>query len=386
MSNLKIAVCAAGNAGYTLAGDLALQGLEVNLLELPRFEDNIRPVMEKGVIEVAGACRNGFAKLNMATTNLEKGLKGVKVILFAMPAYGHVEWTKACAPYIEEEQIIVLNPEYTLGSVEVAHTLSEEGVDMDKVTVGATNCLIYYTRRYLPNRVWCLAVKHKMPFATFPAKKTMETVKFLNQFYPQDDKKRGLLIPVENVLKTSLGNINPVGHVPLMILQAPGAELGKNPYTNAFNSKAWRRMRKALAKETLSLQRAYGLKPESQNYIVNVIMYPPRTRRPSSPIDSGQPPPKWVTGATNPPTPRLYKPDTRLNLLKMRYMTEDVPYGLVGISGLGDLANIPTPVTDAAVTIASTITGSDFWKEGRNLKKLGLADMKKEELIRYLNG
>lgn len=377
MTKPKIAVLGGGNGGFTFAADLTLAGFDVNLFELPRFEESIEAVKESRGIEVAGACRKGFARLNMVTTDIEEALKGVKVILFAMPSYGHAEFARVCAPYLEEGQILVLNPEYTLGSIEVANILSEEGVDLDKITIGATNCLVYATRKFLPNKVWCLAVKEKMPFSAFPAKKTMEALEVLNQIYPQDDKRRGVLIPAENVLKTSIGNINPLEHVPMMILKAVDVELGEEPYLKCRESEAVKRMRDAMNRECMALERAYGLKPESWYYIHDVLMYPPGLVR-ASVLEA----PEWVKPEN---IPRLYRPDAGLNLLKMRYMTEDVPYSLVGISGLGDIADVPTPVIDSTITLASTITGTDFWVEGRTVEKLGIADLSKEKLIKYVN-
>jgi opine dehydrogenase len=69
----------------------------------------------------------------------------------------------------------------------------------------------------------------------------------------------------------------------------------------------------------------------------------------------------------------------------MRYMTEDIPFGFVGLSQLGKVAGVPTPVIDSAIILGSTITKRDFWIQGRTLDKLGLGDMTKEEIINYVN-
>lgn len=377
MAKPKIAVLGGGNAGFTFAGDLTLAGFEVNLYELPRFEESIVGVREHSGIEIAGACRSGFAKLNIVTSDLEKALKEVRVILFATPSFGHAAFAKECSGYLESGQIIVINAEYTLGSVEVANILIEEGVNLDKVTIGATNSLVYATRKYLPNRVWCGTVKAKMPFATFPAKKTMETIEFLNQIYPQDDGERGVLIPAENVLETSIGNINPLIHVPMMLLKAVNVELGEDPTLKCRDSEAYRKMRDAMNRECIAIERALGLKPQSWYYIYNHIMYPLGLFR-ASPEEA----PEWVKPENQ---PGYYASGAGLNLLKMRYMTEEIPYGLVGISGIGEVISVPTPVIDSAITLGSCITGIDFWNEGRTSERLGIANFSKQELLKYVN-
>ena len=66
-----------------------------------------------------------------------------------------------------------------------------------------------------------------------------------------------------------------------------------------------------------------------------------------------------------------------------RYITEDLPYGLVQRSQLGLLVGIPTPIIDSIIHLGSGICEIDFWK-GRTLQDLGLAGMTKEEIMRYL--
>jgi len=69
-----------------------------------------------------------------------------------------------------------------------------------------------------------------------------------------------------------------------------------------------------------------------------------------------------------------------------RYIIEDLPYGLVPMSQLGDKLGVETPLMDAIVTMGSYVCDIDFWKEGRTLEELGVADMSKEELLAYVNG
>jgi len=142
----KVAVLGSGNGGLTHAGDFALAGHEVNLCELPQFKGNLDPIVEAGGIEMLGACRNGFAKIDMITTDMEKALSGVEVILVVTPAYGHIAFAEAMAPYLEDGQIVVLNPGYSFGALEVANVLKEKGVHLNRIMLGAVAILVYATR------------------------------------------------------------------------------------------------------------------------------------------------------------------------------------------------------------------------------------------------
>ncbi|GAI60830.1 unnamed protein product [marine sediment metagenome] len=70
------------------------------------------------------------------------------------------------------------------------------------------------------------------------------------------------------------------------------------------------------------------------------------------------------------------------SLVKSRYITEDIPYGLVPIAKLGRHFNVVTPVIDAVIELASVINQTNYWKEGMSLEELGLATLSTEELGR----
>jgi opine dehydrogenase len=367
LKKYKIAVLGAGNAGVTFAGDLTLAGHCVNLCDLPHFEERLVPIREsKGEIEMAGACRNGFAKLNLYTTDVAQALKGVEVIMIASPAFRHQAFAEAISPHLQDGQIIVLNPGYSFGAVEVATILKKNGVNLNSVLIGSTVAMVYGTRKYCGSKVYANAVKAKVPFAAFPAK---------NEIFPQEDGKRGVLIPTTNELKTTLENINPPAHVPMMLLKAVYVELGEEPYDKCDKSHAVKCMMKAINQETLAITEAFGLEPLGYEFIHDVLMYPYWLRLPRSTER-----PAWAVPENMP-----WEYTTKANLLNMRYLHEDVPYGLVAISELGEMVNVPTPVIDSAITLASIITETDFKAKGRTLEKLGLNGMSNEELLCFLN-
>jgi opine dehydrogenase len=68
----------------------------------------------------------------------------------------------------------------------------------------------------------------------------------------------------------------------------------------------------------------------------------------------------------------VFKDSPAPSTLAARYVTEDVPYGLVPIAELGRLAGVPTPVASALTVVASAALGRDFLGEGRTLARMGL--------------
>jgi opine dehydrogenase len=47
--------------------------------------------------------------------------------------------------------------------------------------------------------------------------------------------------------------------------------------------------------------------------------------------------------------------------LDYRYITEDVPYGLVTWSSIGDMLGVPNPTMKACIQIASVLLDRNFW-------------------------
>jgi opine dehydrogenase len=58
--------------------------------------------------------------------------------------------------------------------------------------------------------------------------------------------------------------------------------------------------------------------------------------------------------------------------LKTRYLIEDIPMGLRLWSSLGDMLDVPTPVSDAIITVVSILLDEDYWKTGRVVETLGI--------------
>ena len=59
------------------------------------------------------------------------------------------------------------------------------------------------------------------------------------------------------------------------------------------------------------------------------------------------------------------------NVSNSRYVTEDVPQGLVLLESLGEILNVATPITTGLINIAGACLNMDFRIEGRTINKIG---------------
>ena len=67
-----------------------------------------------------------------------------------------------------------------------------------------------------------------------------------------------------------------------------------------------------------------------------------------------------------------------------RYITEDLPYGLVPMVHLARQFKVATPIIDGIIALASVVNQTDYLKEGLSLKDLGLQGLNKEQIAKAL--
>jgi len=71
--------------------------------------------------------------------------------------------------------------------------------------------------------------------------------------------------------------------------------------------------------------------------------------------------------------------------LSHRYIFEDVPMSLVPIASLGAHYGVSVRGMDSIIRLACIVHRTDYWRRGRTLEKLGVANLSVSELTRYVN-
>ncbi|MBQ6545275.1 MAG: NAD/NADP octopine/nopaline dehydrogenase family protein [Lachnospiraceae bacterium] len=360
----KITIIGAGNGGCTYAAYLGLRGHSVCLCETPAFAGNLTDIEAAGGLVMRGAL-TGFGPVSRCTTDVAEACAWSDYILVVVPAFAHRSLAQWMAPHLRSGKTVILNPGAVLGAAEFLSVLRECGCTED-VTVGETSSNAFACRRYRPNDVNVLGIKEKLYVACIPANRTEKTVEALNAFFPT-------FTAIPNIFYTSLMNGNAILHPISAVLNAAWIEMTQGDFDFY-----WGGMTPGVCenidrvdKERLAVAEAYGFPQVSLNEL-NHIYY-------------GHP--EWATlydffsrSKVHGGTPEARAPKTT----RHRYITEDVPYGLVPISELGRKAGIPTPHIDAVITLTSTFNGTDYRKEGRSLENLGLEDRDKTGITVFL--
>jgi opine dehydrogenase len=247
----KFCVLGAGHGGLAMAGHLAIKGFNVNLYN--RGRNRIKPVVQRKAIKVEGEVK-GIGKVALASTNIQECIKGVAVLMVVVPANAHRFIAEACAPYLKENQVVILNPGRTGGALEFYNVLKQKKLKRFPF-IAEAQTFLYASRALGPAHAKIFSVKNSVPLATLPAYWIPGILKIINRAFPQ-------FIPGDNIFKTSFENIGAIFHPALTILNAGWIEstYGDFEYYIKGASPSVAQILEKLDRERLDVAGALGIK------------------------------------------------------------------------------------------------------------------------------
>lgn len=359
---MKISVLGAGNGGCTTAADLARRGIPCTLFDLPRFEAVLAPIRDSAVLHLTGAFGEHTVPAPAVTTDVRDAVEDADILVLAIPSFAQEPFARACAPFVHPGQIAVLTPGGTGGALAFAAVLAREGAP-DGVVVAETLSLPYACRKVEPNHVHVGGVKQNLPVAAFPAIDTATVLTALEPVFPR------MLVAAAHVLETSLNNPNAMAHPVPALLNAGWIETTGGDfrfYTDGVSPSVGRVM-DALDRDRLALLAALGLEE------VPAIEWDRRLY--------------GLVGATSYEVNRdsvIHRGIRAPDSMRSRYLTEDVPYGLVPLASIAHQLGVETPLIDLFIDLASTLLGEDLRAAGRTADSLGLAGMDAPRMLEYV--
>lgn len=347
MVEQPIAVIGAGNGGLALASTLSLKGGRVSICDLvPSIINPLREV--GGVFQIRNGVKS-FAPFQAISCEYSQALSGAMLVLVVTPASAHASVAKSIAPHLLPGATVVLNPGRTGGAMEV-HAIFESLCPEKDITVAETQSLLYACRKTGPAEVTIKAEKKILNIAALPHGRVADVVSLLQPYF-------SVFTPVGSVFETSLANIGAMFHPAPTLFNAGWIESthGSFEYYLQGISPSVANVVEQMDKERVRVARAFGLGLPSAL--------------------------KWLSLTYGVEADSLYEaiqanaaykgikaPDS----INVRYLTEDVPTGLVPISELGRLAGCETPVIDRVIDMVSALLQVNFREKGRNLHSLGL--------------
>jgi len=357
MNKTKFAVIGAGNGGHAFSAHLALLGFQVSLYDIEAKK--VKDLKITGKIQVNGAVQ-GEATIHLITNHIGEAIRDVNVIMVVIPAVYHAGIVKKMVPYLQNNQVIVLNPGATGGALEIRNVLKQEKCSAE-IIVAETNTLLYACRSSKAGEVNIGGVKDLVYVSALPSSKINEVVEKLNEAFPQYK-------PLPTTMFTSLENVNAMLHPAPMLLNTGRIETNQTFrfYLDGYTPSVVKIVEN-MDNERLSVGKAFGIKLPSLSDWYK-FSYGVKGENLSEVIQNMKP----------------YEDIQCSNTLNSRYLFEDIPTGLVPISELARAVNVKTPTIDSIIELGSTVLGRDFWAEGRSLSKLGLSGMNANQICEIL--
>lgn len=358
-----VAIIGAGIGGIYLAAELGVAGFKLRLHDID--DAKLADIRAFGGIDVEGR-RGGFAAVERATRDLPSAVDGADVIIVVTGGNAQPTVARSLAPLLSDGQIVLLVQGNTGGSLLVRRALDQAGCRAD-VAVAEMDNYPYSCRRLAPTRIRPIIAKRWLQIATFPGHRIAEVHPRLSPLFPQ-------AVAAPNALYTGMTNANAMLHVANCVANAARIESGQAYRFYAEGvTPAVARLYQAINQERVAVaaaldasvpsledwfERVYGVRDANLVETCRQLTY-------------NKDGPYQVTG-----TPTS---------LDHKFITEDVPTGLVPMSALGTAAGVPTPAIDALIGVVRHMTGRDFADEGRTLRRLGLDGMSAPEIRRIMD-
>ncbi len=357
----RYAVLGAGHGGKAMAAHLALMGAEVALWN--RTFEHISMVKKRGGIELdsANGGPHGFGDLKLVTSDISEALAFAQVIMVVLPSSAHADIAKAAAPHLQDGQIVILHPGRTLGALEFAKVIRDNGCVAD-VTVAEAETFIYASRADGPAQARIFRIKEAVPLAALPACRTEDVLRCIQHAYPQ-------FIDGVDVLHTGLNNMGAIFHPALTLLNAGWIEHTHGDYQFYIDgvTPSVARVLEVLDRERVTVASSVGIRARTSLEWLKLA------------YDTvGE---DLHEAIHNQPGYYGIKAPTTLN---HRYIFEDVPMSLVPIASLGMRYGVSVRGMESVIRIGSIIHRTDYWRRGRTVERLGLEQWSVSELTRFV--
>ena len=396
LKNSPIAVLGGGAVGKTVAADCVLGGnKEVRLFDLEPFACTTLKDVEKTGITLKGLEKNkygfkrtGTAHFSLVTTDIKEAVQGSKLIIVAIPSVAHDTFFEKLVPGLEDGQSIHIIPD-NYGSLKLRKKMRELKSDK-RVIIGGWSSAPYGTRvetegGVMTSECWLVYRALTLRGAALPSTDQeifLNSSKYLGCF---DSITQGDGPTSGNtVLDIGFSNVNPVLHCPGTLLGVGVMENwgvifgGNDKYTYSIYSHAY-------CKSIAEVQYAFFLEEVelAEKIGVGIQKYPKKNFLSRTSILG----PEYMGDDCIVPFEEQYQTayGTGPFSIHNRYITEDIPVGCHIYHELGKKYGVKTPVIDSIITLASVMTGQDFFESGLTLDDLGIGHLDEKQLLDYLN-
>lgn len=344
---MNITILGTGNGGSTLAADLTIKGHSITLLKTSNTpSDNFDYLINNnGRITFTDLDQENTVNIHKVTASYEEAFSEEPelIIVFINTNY-HEATIKKMAPYLKDDQVILLEPGY-LSTAYFKKYCNDKKLIIAEAESSPIDCRITS-----PGQVKALFKNKRNPIGIYPIKRKEEGLAVLDQLEYN-------FMLLDSVVEAALHNPNLIVHTIGAIMSIPRIEYSEGDYCmykEVFTPSIWNLVQRLDAEKMRVLEKL-GLEP---------LPYEKACRFRNSKdltVDATE---AFYDYALNDSPSGPHKSDSR-------YITEDVPQGLMLLESMSRVLGIKTPVCSSLIEIASACLDTDFRKNGRTVRRLG---------------
>jgi opine dehydrogenase len=360
MPDKTVAIVGAGIGGIYLAAELGMLGCKLRLHDID--DGRLAAIRTRGGIEVEG---HGFAAIERITPDPAAAIDGADIIVLCTGGNYQETAVRGLAPLLGDGQIILLIQGNTGGSLVVRRALDAAGCRA-AVDIAEIDNYPYSCWRLAPDRIRPIVKKRWLQIAAFPGNRIGPVFARLSPLFPD-------AVAAPTIISSGFTNANAMLHVANCVANAGKIDRGEAYKFYAEGvTPAVARLYQAINAERVAVAASFGAAvPTLEDWFERVY---------------------GVRGGSLDETCRLlttnsdgpYQATGTPSSWQHKYITEDVPAGLIPMRELGKAAGVPTPAIDAVVLLAQTMAGTDFAADARTLDRMGLAGMNAAQIRRAL--
>jgi opine dehydrogenase len=350
MTRDTVAIVGAGIGGVYLAATLGVAGGKLRLHDID--DTRLAEIRARGGIEVEGE-PDRFAAIEHVTTDLAKAIGGAGIIIVATGGNYQETVARSLAPLLRGGELILLIQGNTGGSLVVRRAL-DAALCRVAVDVAEMDNYPYSCWRLSATRIRPIVAKRWLQIAAFPGQRIDAMFPRLAPLFPH-------AIAAPTVVHTGFTNANAMLHVANCVANAGKIDRGEayRFYAEGVTPSV-ARLYETINAERVAVAAALGA------VVPNLADWFERTY--------------GVRGATLSETCQLlttnsdgpYQATGTPKSFEHKYITEDVPVGLMPMQALGAACGVPTPTIDAVIELVRGLTGKDFSLKARTLQRMGL--------------
>ncbi len=352
---MRISVLGAGNGGCAVAADLTLKGHEVTLIKTSHavHDDNFRYMQEHdGEMTLNEFGTSSTARIHKLTRDISE-LQNSEIVVIYIQTNFHEQLIERIAPYLQDDQILLINPGYLSTAYVLKHCPGKN------IIVAEAESSFIDGRIMSPGQFRVGFRNVRNPIGIYPSARKAEAIQKLDQMQER-------FVYLDSVVEAAIHNPNLVVHTVGSVMSIPHIETMGNEfcmYHEAYtrdNTATWKIL-EALDREKMNVLEKLGFsrlsyvdackyrnsldeKKEAKEVFLDYAAMETRAKGPTK-VDS-------------------------------RYISEDVPQGLVMLEALGSSLEVATPIATSLIEIASAALGRDLRAEGRTPEGLGTENIK----------